>query len=144
MEKAGKAICLADTGGEVQPHISSKQHQAREVCVWIPKHRPGEPRISETLPHDGMMNNAKSVSLLRDTRSASLLQNARLMKSASLKCRQINATIINKRSTSLISRGTRPASQSQNARAVSVLQNMNSCLQTLHPRDLHLRVAMQD
>ena len=65
-------------------------------------------------------SNARSASLLRDTRPASLHQNTRLMKSAFLKCRQTNATISNVRSVSLL-RDTRLASQSQNMRATSVL-----------------------
>jgi len=80
---------------------------------------------------DAMFSNARSASLLRDTRPASLCQNARLTKSASLKYHQTNATINNARSASLISRGTRPASQSQNARAASVLQNVYSAFLNL-------------
>ena len=70
---------------------------------------------------DAIFSNARSASLFRDTRPTYLLQNAGLMKSASLKCHQINMTISNVRSTSLISRGTRPVSQSQNARITSIL-----------------------
>ena len=61
----------------------------------------------------------------------SLCQNARLTKSASLKCRQANVTISNARFASLLSRGVRLASQIQNARAASVLQNVNSAFLNL-------------
>ena len=57
-------------------------------------------------------SNTKFASLLRDTRPVTLRQNAGLIKSTSLKCHQTNATISNVRSVSLISRGTKPASQS--------------------------------
>ena len=86
-----------------------------------------------------MISNARSASLLRDTRPTSLLQNAGLMKFASLKCHQTNTTISNARSASLISRGTQPASQSQNARAASVPQNVNSASLNLAPLRLASR-----
>jgi len=75
---------------------------------------------------DVMFSNASSASLLRDTRPASLYQNVRLTKFAYLKCRQANVIINSVRSASLLSRGARPASQSQYARVASVLQNVNS------------------
>ena len=59
------------------------------------------------------LTNARSASLLRDMRLTSLCQNMGLMKSVFLKCHQANTTISNARSASLLSRGTRPASQSQ-------------------------------
>ena len=61
-----------------------------------------------------------------NARSASLRQNAGLMKSPFLKCRQTNAIISNARSASLLNRDTKAASQSQNVRVASVLQNVNS------------------
>ena len=85
---------------------------------------------------DAMFSNARSVSLFIDTRPASLQQNAGLIKSAFLKCYQTNAMISNVKSASLISRGTRPVSQSQNMRAASVLQSMNSA--SLNPVPLRL------
>ena len=50
MKEAGKAICPVETGCEVQPRVSSEQHQTREVCVWIPKRRAHEARVFEALP----------------------------------------------------------------------------------------------
>ena len=94
-----------------------------------------------------MISNARSASLLRDTRLASLLKdtNAKLIESAFLKCRQINATISNARFASLLSRGTRLAFQNQNARAASVLQNVSSA--SLNPAswsyDTRLIFALQ-
>ena len=71
-------------------------------------------------------NSVRSVPLLRDTRPASLQHNAGLRRSMFLKCRQPDAINNNARSASLLSRGTRPASQSQNARVASVLRNVSS------------------
>jgi len=85
---------------------------------------------------DTMFSNTRSVSLLRDTRPTSLRQNAGLMMFAFLMCYQANATISNARSVLLLNRGTRPASQSQNTRAASFLQNMNSV--SLYPMPLRL------
>jgi len=85
---------------------------------------------------DIMFSKAKSASPLIDTRHTSLQQNTGLIKSSFLKCLQTNATISNARSASLFSRGARPASQSQNARAVSILQNVSSA--SLNPAPLSL------
>ena len=49
MQKVRK--CPADIEREAQACISSEPHQTREVCVWIPKRRAQEARISEALPH---------------------------------------------------------------------------------------------
>jgi len=83
-----------------------------------------------------MLSNARFVSLFRDTRPVSLRRNMRLMKSAFLKCCQTNTIISNARSASLLSIDMRPMSQSQNARAASVLQNVNSM--SLNPAPLRL------
>jgi len=80
-----------------------------------------------------------ATSFLRDTRPASLCQNARLMKFAFLNYRWASAAISNARSASLLSRGTRPASQSQNARAVSISQNVSSASLNLVPLRLTSR-----
>jgi len=50
MEEAEKIICPTDIGREAQARVPSKLHQTREVCVWEPKCRAEETRISETLP----------------------------------------------------------------------------------------------
>ena len=51
MEESRKIICLADTGCEAQPLVSSKLHQMHEVRAWIPKLRAHEACVSEALPH---------------------------------------------------------------------------------------------
>ena len=51
MEEAGKTICSTYTGREAQARVPSELRQTHEVCVWIPKRRAEEVRVSETLPH---------------------------------------------------------------------------------------------
>ena len=82
---------------------------------------------------DAMFSNARSASLLIDTRPVSLRENSRLIKSAFFKCRQTNATISNAKSTSLLSRGMRPASQSQNVKSRLFYRTLTPHLWTLRP-----------
>ena len=85
-------------------------------------------KLTLSRPHliNVTFSDARSVSPLRNMRPASLPRNAGLRKSVFPKCHWLNATISNARSASLLSRGTRPASQSQNARVASFLQNVSS------------------
>jgi len=126
MKKAGKSICLTDTRHEVQARIPSGLCQTREVCVWIPKYKAGEARISETLPHirDDQQCEVRVSSQRHETHVSTTERETHEVCVSQVS--PTNATISNARSASFISRGTRPASQSQNVRAASVLQNVNS------------------
>ena len=72
MQEARKIICLADTRCEAHACVSSEPDQTREVCVWIPKCRAQELTFLRLHLTDVMLSNARSTSLLRDTRPVSL------------------------------------------------------------------------
>jgi len=48
--RSWKIIYPTDTGREAHACVSSKPHQTRKVCIWIPKRRAQEARISEASP----------------------------------------------------------------------------------------------
>ena len=111
MQEARKIIYLADTGHEAHVCISSEPHQTREVCFWIPKCRAQEARVSEVSPPRRNIQQ-REVRVSSHRHEARVFTTVGLIKSAFLKCRQINATINNVGSASLYSGGTRPAFQS--------------------------------
>ena len=150
MEEAEKTICPVDTGREAQASVSFELHQTREVCVWIPKCRAHEARISKALSHRrDIQQREVRVSFQRHKTCAFMPERG----THEVRVSQVSPDKRDnqqRKVASLLRKDTRPTSQSQNTRAASVLQNVNSASLNLaslglasRGRDVRLAFALQ-
>jgi len=143
MQEAGKIIYPADTGREAHACVSSKLYQTREVCVWIPKRKAKEARISEALaPRRNAQESEVRVSSNRYETRVSTTE-CGTHKVCVLKCRQSNATISNTRSVSLLSCISKPKRESRVCSTECELRISEPCASEMSVSELRHKVNIR-